>query len=259
MAVDEREDFKEMELWEHLSELRGRLIRSVIYLLVGVILGWIVFDGLWKVLFAPIEPQLKKIGGQVFFQSFTSPFMLRLQVSLIAGVAMALPFVTGEVWGFVAPGLTRNEKRVCRVIFPLSIVFFGLGIVVGYLVMTPSVQWFLSLLPKNAIIMQEPTLYMTFMAKMILAFGICFQLPLVLMALCYIGIVNSKVLVEQWRIAIFACVALGAVATPGGDPMSMVLLALPLVVLYVASIFLCRMVEKVKAGQERRELAAAAG
>jgi len=265
MAADEREDFREMELWEHLAELRSRLIRSASYLLVGVIIGWIAFDALWTVLFAPLEPQLKRVGGQVIFTNFTDPFVLRLQVAIIAGIAIALPFITMELWGFVSPGLTRNERKVCRIIFPMSVCFFMLGIVVGYSVMTPSVQWFLKLLPPDTQLLQQPNQYMTFMARMILAFGVTFQLPLVLMALCYIGLIQSRTLVEQWRFAVVGCVILGAVTTPGGDPFSMMLMAVPLAVLYGASIFFCRWVERFKERQERLEaershtLATAAG
>ncbi len=255
MAEHQQEDFKEMELWEHLSELRARLVRSFIWLLLGAALGWVLYPLLWTLFFSPLEPLLKKYGGRVIFTNFTGPFVLQLQVSLIAGIAMALPFVTIEVWGFVSPGLTRSEKAVCRIIFPLSVVFFLLGIVTGFIIMGPSVAWFLGFLPANegAQLLQDPTQYMTFLAKMVLAFGICFQLPLVLMALSYIGLVSSRALVEHWRMALVGCFILGAVATPGGDPFSMVLMSLPLGVLYIASIFLCRLVERFKSAQERKE------
>lgn len=255
MARDEREEFKEMELWEHLAELRTRLVRAICYVAVGLVVGWIVYPWLYKLLMAPLKPFIKPgSGNTVFFDTFTGPFMLQLQVSAIAGLVIAIPLITLEVWGFVAPGLTRTERKACYLIFPLSLVFFFMGIACGYVIMEPSVGWFMGFFqdPSQGVLMQKPQLYLTFMTKMILAFGICFQLPLVLMALSYIGIVTSKMLLAHWRTGVVLCAVVAAVATPGGDPFSMIVMALPLAVLYMASIVLCRVVENFKARREKQ-------
>jgi sec-independent protein translocase protein TatC len=249
------EDFKEMELWEHLQELRARLIRAVCYVLLGLVVAWLCYRPLSELFFAPLSRVMK---GQeqikLIFRDFTGPFMLQLQVSLVAGLVIALPLVTLELWGFVAPGLTRTERRACMLIFPLSILFFFMGVACGYVIMEPSVSWFLMFLPPGFDLLQDPSHYLIFMVKMVVAFGVCFQLPMVLMGLCYVGLITTKTLKEQWKIAVFLCFVIGAVATPGGDPFSMLLMAAPLAVLYVASIFLCALVERFKAKQEKKAL-----
>jgi len=256
MPRDEREDFKEMELWEHLAELRTRLMRSVIYLVVGLIAGWIVYNPLRKILFAPLMPFINgDPNNRIVYRTFTGPFMLQLQVSLIAGLTFAIPAITFELWGFIAPGLTRTERRVCQLVFPLSLFFFFLGIGTGYAIMGPSVGWFMDFFkhdPTHGALLQDPAVYLIFMVKMLVAFGICFQLPLVLMALSYIGIVSSKLLAAQWRLGVVLCAVIAAVATPGGDPFSMIMMGVPLALLYLASIALCRVVEGFKARQEKR-------
>jgi sec-independent protein translocase protein TatC len=120
------------------------------------------------------------------------------------------------------------------------------------------VQWFSQYIPKDsgAVLLQSPLTYIIFMVKMILAFGICFQLPVVLMFLAYVGMVDSHGLRSQWRMAVVLAFAIGAIATPGGDPFSMLLMAAPLWVLYIASIFLVAFVERVK---DRREKKLASG
>lgn len=250
MATAERDDFKEMELWEHLSELRIRLMRSIGYVVFGMAVAWLFYSHIYHLLWAPMEPLLKKYPNVVIrFTSFYEPFMLQLQLSFLAGLIIAIPLVTLEIWGFVAPGLTQNEKKACKLIFPLSLFFFALGIFCGYLVMRPSMEWFLSFLPPDAGIIQTPTLYLTFLARLVLAFGISFQLPLILMLLSYIGLLSSQSLKSNWRIWIVVCATIGCVATPGGDWFSMALLSLSLVVLYITSIYLCQLVERFKTRQ----------
>lgn len=256
MAEVEHEDFKEMELWEHLAELRTRLMRAALYVVVGLIAAWTIYPWLYKLLFWPMQPIFKENNNwKIIYTNITEPFMVQLQVSLFAGLVIAIPLITSELWGFVAPGLTRKERKVFYMVVPLSVIFFFMGVVCGYVVMFPSVVWFVSFIPKDAALYQNPLNYMIFMVKMVVAFGICFELPMVLMFLAYIGMVNSRVLVEQWRMAVVICVAVGAIATPGGDPFSMILLAAPLVILYVASIFLVRFVESVRERGQKKGVA----
>src|SRR5687768_8831813 len=202
MAREHRDDFKEMELWEHLSELRGRLIRSACWVLLGLFLAWWVYEPLEAVFKAPIQPIMDAKGWKWVFRTFTQAFMLRLQVSLIAGLVLAIPLVTLEIWGFIAPGLTRSERKACYVVFPLSLFFFFMGVACGYLLMNTTVAYFAQYIPDDTDLLQDPLMYLTFMVKMVVAFGISFQLPVVLMLLAWLGLVSSKVLAQQWRLAV---------------------------------------------------------
>jgi sec-independent protein translocase protein TatC len=253
MATEDREEFREMELWEHLAELRGRLMRSVLYVLLGLSLAWFIYPPLEAVFKAPIQPIMDARGWKWVFRTFTQAFMLRLQVSAIAGLVLAIPLVTLEIWGFIAPGLTRSERKACYVVFPLSLFFFFMGVACGYLLMNTTVSYFAQYIPADTDLLQDPLMYLTFMIKMIVAFGVSFQLPVVLMLLAWLGIVSSKTLRAHWRLAVVGCFAVAAIATPGGDPMTMVIMAAPLAVLYVGSIFLCGMVERIRARREKSE------
>lgn len=252
---EHEEDFKEMELWEHLSELRTRLIRSVCYVGLGLVIGWMIYPWLNHLFFAPLDPVLDRIHGKIVYTNFTQGFMLQLQVSLVAGLVVAIPLITLELWGFIAPGLTRNERKACYLIFPLSLFFFFMGIFVGYELMSVTVEYFAQYIPKDVELLQDPMKYIVFLVKMVVAFGVCFQMPVILMFLAYVGLVNSQVLREQWRMAVVGCFVIAAIATPGGDPLTMTIMAAPLAILYISSIVLVAFVERVRANQEKKSLA----
>jgi sec-independent protein translocase protein TatC len=257
MPRPQSEDFKEMELWEHLQELRARLIRSALYVIFGLVVAWCVYPWLEQLFYAPIQPVMEKNGWKFVHRHITGGFMLRLQVSLVAGLVLAIPLVTLELWGFIAPGLTRTERKACYFVFPLSLMFFFMGVACGYVLMRTTVEYFAQFIPKSVDLLQDPVPYITFLVKMVVAFGICFQMPVILMFLAWIGLVTSKMLREQWRLAIVGCFAVGAIATPGGDPMTMSIMAAPLAVLYIGSIFLCALVERMRARKEKGETAMA--
>lgn len=254
MTAHQDESFKEMELWEHLSELRTRLIRAALYVMVGLVAAWNFYPLLWKLFVAPLAPVLTQIGGKIVYTSFTQGFMLQLQVSLVAGLVIAIPLVTLEIWGFIAPGLTRSERRACYLVFPLSLFFFFMGLATGYALMSVTVSYFAQFIPKDVDLLQDPGKYITFLVKMVVAFGLCFQMPVILMFLSWIDMVSARFLRQQWRMAVVGCFAVAAIATPGGDPMTMSIMAAPLAVLYLGSIGLCTLIEKIKARRSQSEL-----
>src|SRR5947209_2495781 len=104
-------DDREMELWEHLAELRSRIVRCLLYLVVGAVVCWFFYPNIQRLIQAPLDPLIKKYHIVMAFRHITGPFMLQLQVAVIAGLILALPLLTCELWGFIAPGLTREERK----------------------------------------------------------------------------------------------------------------------------------------------------
>jgi sec-independent protein translocase protein TatC len=183
------------------------------------------------------------------FRSFWEPFMVKLKISMVVGLIMVLPLVVWELTKFILPALTPGERKPLRLLVPLSAFLLLSGITVAYITMFFAMGWFLSYLdefPQPAILMQDPNDYILFLLKMMAAFGIAFQLPVVLMGMAYAGLVTSAGLLKQWRWGIVIAF-LGGVFTPANDPMSWALMVIPLLVLYFGSFFLVRYVENVRA------------
>jgi sec-independent protein translocase protein TatC len=246
---------REMELWEHLAELRSRIMRSLLYLVLGAVVCWFLYDPVLEPLItAPLAPIVKKYKIEFAFRHILSPFMMHLQVAIIGGLILAMPLLTLELWGFVAPGLTPQERKGFYFVVPLSLFFFFLGVGTAYWILPSAFSYFAQFIPVGQNVgtglLQDPLLYWTFVMKMLLGFGVVFQLPVVLMFLGWIGVVTSRMLKKNWRIAIVLCSVVAAVATPSPDAGTMTMMAAPLMVLYVASIGLVGFVERFRAKKE---------
>ena len=239
-----REDEK-ADLVTHLEELRGRLIRTAIYIMLGMAIGWFFYDSfLARFLMAPISRALHGVkGSQMTMRGVIEPFTTKLLISFVAGLVIAGPFVIWEAWSFIAPGLTREERRSVRPYLPMVILLFLCGVVTCYFIMPAAFRWIFSLTPKDVTLLPSFGDYVGFMAKMFLAFGLCFQLPVAIMILAKLGIVSSRGLVRRWREAFVAIAIAAAVVTPSVDAASMIALMVPLLILYWLSIFLARRVE----------------
>lgn len=248
-------DDKRAELSEHLGELRARIIRSALYVVAGFAIAYNLFGFIFKALSAPIVAALHDIAKHMppdqrgligfVFHSFTGPFFLHLKLSLIGGLILAAPAVILEVWGFVAPALTPKERRPLFVIAPFSALLFIAGAALAYWVMPAAVHWFLSYLGEfpGAVLLQDPESYILFVVQMMLVFGLVFQLPIFMMVLGRLGIIRSKMLIKYWRYITVGITVLAMIVTPSNDPLSMTIMAVPLVLLFFASIGLVRLVE----------------
>jgi sec-independent protein translocase protein TatC len=247
-------DENKAELTEHLAELRTRLIRSCLYCLIGMVIMYVLFKPIYDVLSAPITNALSHdtkahlppgVQGAFVVTNFAEPFLLKLQISVVGGLIIAIPFVALELWGFIAPGLTRNERRAVRMVAPFSILLFLLGVGIAFLVMPMAIRWFLSYLADipGAVLFQNPLTYIVFTVKMMLAFGLVFQLPVVLMFLGKAGILSSAMMVKYWRQITVGLFTAAMVVAPSNDPGTMLALAIPLTILFLASIWLVRLVE----------------
>jgi sec-independent protein translocase protein TatC len=242
----------EMELFEHLEELRTRLIRAILYLAVGAVLCWFFYNPIYTVLTAPIRPILEEKGYKLVFMTITEAFFVRLQVCLISGLVLASPPILAELWGFIVPALTPQERKPVRVVMPLAILLFCLGVGMAYVVLPAGLRWFAGYIPQQVELVQRMSDYLLFMVKMCLGFGLAFELPVVLMLLGQIGLVRASTLTRYWRQAVVIIMLIAAILTPSNDPFTMLVLSAPMALLYLGSISLVRMVEPPDEERERR-------
>jgi len=250
-------DDRRAELTEHLAELRTRLIRSCLYCAAGMILMWLFSEHIANVMFAPINDALKSVpkdvsglNGRVVFNSFAEAFFLKMQVCMVGGLILAIPFVMMELWGFIEPALTEHERKGVLFVAPMSILLFIGGVACAFFIMPMALKWFLSYMQEipGAILLQNPLTYIVFFVKLMLVFGVMFQLPVVLMFLGKVGIITSKLMKTYWRQAAVGIFTAAMVVAPSNDPGTMLALAIPLTILFLASIWLVKLVEPKNAG-----------
>lgn len=236
---------REMSFWEHLAELRARLLWAIFFWSVGSVIGWIYYDAIFGLLVKPIEPALKKYEIPITLQSIFEPLMLKLQISIASGLVIAFPGILYEIMAFIWPALYPHEKRFALKLIPASLVLFGAGVFLAYNLIPIASLFMLQMgLPH----MENPGVkvqvlnfarqYLWSVAKIAAACGVLFQMPLVMMFLGKLGVVTAKGLMRYWRHAIVAIFTLSAIITPTIDPVNMTLLAGPIVGLYFLSVLL---------------------
>lgn len=235
---------REAELSEHLTELRTRLIRAIVYIGVGAVVAWFFYDRLYSVLTEPVKLVLESGNTRFMITRITEGFMIRCQISIIAGVILALPLITAEVWGFVSPALTKQERRSIKWIVPFCIILFACGVATAYLIMPAAMKFFVKYVPANTEFRPTVADNIVFIVRMLLAFGLVFELPIILLFLGKLGIVSSQTLKSGWRYAVVGIAVLAAIATPSGDLFSMMAMAVPVTLLYLISILLVKIVER---------------
>lgn len=245
MREDQRADFI-----SHLTELVTRLLRTIGYAMLGAAVVWFFFKPIYAFLIRPISEPLSKVGGELAVRGILEGFMIKCEIALIGGMIIAAPFIYWEVWAFIAPGLTQKERRAVRPLIPVSGVLFFMGVALGYLITGPSVRWLLAYIPPHsrALLTLNDTLLL--ILKFYLAFGISFQLPIVIVLLAKLGIVNSRMLGRRWREAAVGIFVVAAIITPTWDPITMTVCALPMVGLYLGTIGVVKIMER---GQRKRE------
>jgi sec-independent protein translocase protein TatC len=223
-----------MSLVDHLTELRRRVAISLLAIVVGAVVGFLVAPRLIGIVKAPYgdQPLLLLNPGE--------GFMITLKVAIVVGIVLAMPVILFQLWRFISPGLTGEERRVARPWVPLALVFFVAGVVVAYVIL-PFAITFLSGFGtgdlKNAWTADG---YFGFVSMMMLAFGFVMEYPMVLVLLSKVGIVSSQRLRSSRRVVILIIAVAATVLTPGGDPFSPTILGLTMYLLYEFSIILVR-------------------
>ena len=238
------ENLREMGFLDHLVELRSTIIWIFATWLGSSIVLWFFSGHLLDFLLSTIPVE------SLYFNAPVEAFMVRLKLSFIVGALLAFPFALFKTWAFISPGLFSREKRIIIPMIAPSAILFYSGALFAYWVMIPIVLGFLLRFGTE---MLEPLIsvskYFEFVARMCFAFGIVFQLPLAIIFLTWIGVVSPRTLLRQWRWAIVIIFITGAVLTPP-DPASQLLMAIPLVVLFIGSVLLSLIFEKRRKARE---------
>ncbi len=221
---------REMTLVGHLGELRRRIVVSVMAIVVGTIVAYGYVDELMKFVTAP--------AGKLYFMSPAEGFFAYLKLAVFAGLMLALPVVLWQVWAFVAPALTSGEKKWAIIMVPGSVLLFFSGVAFAYLLVWPAaVKFFLGFGSETLQPMLSLGQYLSFLLSFILPFGIIFNLPLALLVLARMGIISSAFLAKQRKVMIVVAFIVGGIITPTPDIFSQTMMAVPILVLYEASIW----------------------
>lgn len=234
-----------MTVWEHLAELRTRIIWSALVLLVMVGFGFWLADPI----FTHLMDQLKALPHVQLVQfSFSETFMLQFNLAFVIGLALALPFVLYQLIAFIAPALKPNERAMVYALVPGALVMFVLGVAFGYVVVVQSTMkfllWYANL--KGIGTFMTPRAYFDFIQGLCLPMGFLFQLPLVVTVLARVGVLTSRFLVRMRKYWLLISVILGAILSPVPTVIDQILMALPLLALYEGSIYLARWMERLR-------------
>lgn len=225
-----------MSFLEHLEELRKRIIRSLVALIGGVFVSFFFLDRVVNFVLNPLMARLPEGSGFIVTEA-PEYFVLYIKLGLLSGLFVAMPFILWQVWLFIAPGLYAHEKRFAVPFVAMATVFFLLGAAFAHYVAFPWTWDFFILFTPEAITV-APKLQPTFALyiRVVLAFGIVFQMPTVVFFLARMGVVTAGYLIKHTKYAILIIFILAAVLSPGGDIGSQVIMAGPMLLLYGLSI-----------------------
>lgn len=237
----------EMTLLDHLEELRSVLLQALIAVSVATIGCWFLSRFLLDLLVKPITAA----DNLVYFNQPAEAFMIRMKLAMVCGVFLVLPLVLVRIYRFVLPGLYARERKVVTPLLVASVLLFYLGVAFAYVVLIPQVMVFML---NYATAYMQPLIgigsYFSFVAKLCLAFGLVFELPLLILLLTSLGLVSPQVLWKGWRYALLVIVTVSALLTPP-DVFSQIVMAGPVMLLYLGSVGVALVVERRR---ERREL-----
>jgi sec-independent protein translocase protein TatC len=223
-----------MTIWEHIAELRSRLLKIIITVLIGAVVGWFLFPYVIAFLkhpFNEVQP-----GAPFISTEPLQAFALRIKMSAYIGVAFAMPVILWQLWRFITPALYTHERRYAVPFTSSALILFVAGASLAYFILNPTLDFLVHIGGPDIQPFYTADSYVTLIVWMMLAFGIGFEFPVVVVALQLLGVVTPRRLLGWWRMAIVIVAVIAAVITPSGDPISMFALALPMTLLYFASI-----------------------
>ncbi|WP_433501084.1 twin-arginine translocase subunit TatC [Sphaerimonospora sp. CA-214678] len=226
-----------MTLMEHIRELRNRLVKAILAVVAGTVLGFVFFEPIWKFLKQPYcrLPQAHQLDEDkclLFVNGVFDSFFVNLKVALMFGLVVSAVFWLYQLWAFVTPGLYQNERRYTIAFLGLAVPLFTAGAALAYFIMDKGLGLLLGFAPEDTLNILTINEYLNFTLAMLAIFGVSFLMPLLMVFLNVVGVLRFATVAKHQRMVVFLLFVFAAVATPSQDPISMLMLALPMVGLF---------------------------
>lgn len=254
-----------MSLGDHLRELRYRVLFSLVWIVLGMIVVAIFYNQVYMFLAQPwlqardiLSETNPELSTQMVLSGVTSPLSLALKICGVGGLVLASPVWLYQIWAYIVPALLAKEKRWALIFLGVALPLFLAGVAVGYLVLPQGVSVLMSFTPQSVPITNliEIDKFLELMLQLMVVFGLGFLMPVVVVGANLVGVVKAQQLAKARTYVIFGTFVFGAAATPSTDPFSMLALAIPMSLLFIAAELICRFNDKRKARKAAAELAA---
>jgi sec-independent protein translocase protein TatC len=252
ISADEPDDGR-MSLIDHLVELRDRLIKCAIAIAVGGVIGFLLYNRLFAALIQPYKdvceahPSSSITNCKLLATDPLEGFTVRLRIATYGGIGIAMPVLLWQLWRFIAPGLYKHERRLAFPFVASALALFVMGAGLAYWTMPKALSWLQSIGGDNLVTGYQPAKYFTLITYYMLAFGVGFEFPVLLVFLQMVGVLKVETLRRFRRYAIVGITVVVAVITPSGDPVTMLALSVPMCVFYEVSIIIGRLMARKKA------------
>jgi sec-independent protein translocase protein TatC len=243
-----------MSLAAHLRELRRRLLISLLAIGIGTAVGWMYYQQIFDFIRGPFDDLSEEVSARGLDVSLTltgiaDPFLLQFKVAAFAGLLLASPIWIYQAWGFVSPGLHGHERRWALGITAAAVPLFLLGVLMAYVIVPQGLTILVGFTPEGVSNLIAVDRYLSFLLRLAVVFGIAFLLPVFVVGLNAAGVLTGAQIASSWRVVVFAIFLFSAIATPTPDPLTMMLLATPMLFLFGLSLVLTRLIDR----RRRRE------
>ena len=244
----------QMPLADHLRELRARLLRVALVLVVATTMAFFFYDQLFSLVYAPYQDAQRALSGKVSTEAVINgaagPLLLNIKLCATAALIITSPYWLFQIWGFIVPGLHAHERKWTRTFALVAGPLFIAGVAVGYYVLPKGLQVLIGFTPERVKSLVDFGEYFSFLTRMLLVFGIAFEIPLFVVLLNLAGVVSGRALAQYRPWIIVGTFVFAAVATPSTDPFSMLMLALPMTALFFLSEVIARTVDRRRASRQ---------
>lgn len=235
-----------MPLRAHLAELRNRIVKAGLAVMVGAVGGWFLYPYLFDALQQPLQLAGAATGAdaRLNFADPTSSFNLQLKLAVYVGIVIASPVWLYQLWAFILPGLTKKERRYALGFSFVAVLLFLGGLSLAWLTLPKALEFFLGFVPEGTVAFNTIDGYFSFVTRLLLAFGIACVVPLVLVGLNMLGMISALAMAKGWRVAVFVSFLFAAMASPTPEVSMMFLLALPMILLYLVALAVAWLVDR---------------